>query len=364
MRPASTTAHDIAKFCSVISDKVWRSERRVRGIIPNNPLTLISQRVAFGRLEKSKDACIKLASLYDHQGRTSEAEQFYKQSQDVYEKALGPDQPNVNLANLLNNLAVLYDHQDRISEAEQLYKRSRAIYEKAFGPDQPNVNLANLLNNLAVLYDHQGRIPGHQGSYAEAEPLYERALAIYEKALGSDHASVANTLNNLAVLYLDQARYADALPLVQRTISSGFALKSVALPVLMISQDTSQIQSDRAFDDGLKIIQRASQTSAAAALNELNVRFSAGNDGLAQLVRKDQDLATKAERLDRAIVEAVSKEPSERDSIAEQRIRNRLDEASKERNDLQQVFVRDFPNYAALSKPEPLTRKEIQSFAG
>ena len=47
--------------------------------------------------------------------------------------------------------------------------------------------------------------------------------------------------------------------------------------------------------------------------------------------------------------------------MAEQRIRHRLDEASKERNDLQQVFVRDFPNYAALSKPEPLTTKEIQS---
>jgi tetratricopeptide (TPR) repeat protein len=215
-----------------------------------------------------------------------------------------------------------------------------------------------LLNNLAVLYDHQGRILGHQGRYAEAEPLYKRSLAIYEKALGPDHASVAGTLNNLAVLYLDQARYADALPLVQRTISSGFALKSVALPVLMISQVTSQIQSDRAFDDSLKIVQRASQTSAAAALNELNVRFSAGNDRLAQFVRKDQDLATEAGRLDRALVQAVSKEP--RDSIAEQRIRNRLDEASKERNDLQQVFVGDFPNYAALSKPEPLTRTEIQ----
>ena len=64
---------------------------------------------------------------------------------------------------------------------------------------------------------------------------------------------------------------------------------------------------------------------------------------------------------DKAIVEAVSKEPSKRDSIAEQRIRDRLDETSKERNDLQQVFVRDFSNYAALSKPEPLTTKEIQA---
>src|SRR4029077_14096237 len=146
-------------------------------------------------------------------------------------------------------------------EAEPLYKRSLAMREKAIGLDHPDVNVAHSLNNLAVLYHNQAR-------YAEAEPLYKRSRAIYEKALGPDHPEVARSLNNLAILYQNQARYIDALPLVQRTISSGFALKSVALPVLIISQ-ASQIQSARAFDDSLKIIQRASQTSAAAALNKL-----------------------------------------------------------------------------------------------
>jgi CHAT domain-containing protein/tetratricopeptide (TPR) repeat protein len=291
-----------------------------------------------------------LAALYDHQGRYAEAEPLNKRSLEIYENALGPDHPDV--ARSLNNLAALYDNHGRHTEAEPLYKRALAIYEKALGAKDPNVG--QCLNNLAVLYDHQGR-------YAEAEPLYKQALAINEKALGPDHPDVALSLNNLAVLYQNQGRYADALPLVQRTISAGFAIKSVALPVLIISQVTSQSPSDRAFDDSLNIIQRASQTSAAAALNNLNARFSAGNDRLAQLVRKDQDLAAETERLDKAIVEAVSKEPSKRDKIAEQRIKDRLDEASRERNDLQQVFLRDFPNYAALSKPEPPTAKEIQS---
>jgi hypothetical protein len=124
---------------------------------------------------------------------------------------------------------------------------------------------------------------------------------IYEQALGPDHFLVANVLNNLAGLYVTQLRFTDALPSVRRMISSGFrAQKSVALPVLMISRVTGQIPSDQGFDDSLKVIQRASQTSAAAALNNLKVRFSAGNDRLAQLVRKDQDLAAEAERLDKA----------------------------------------------------------------
>ena len=72
----------------------------------------------------------------------------------------------------LNNLAELYRNQGRYADAEPLYKRSLAIYEKALGPDHPDV--ATSLNNLAALYDAQGR-------YADAEPLYKRSLAICEK---------------------------------------------------------------------------------------------------------------------------------------------------------------------------------------
>ena len=71
----------------------------------------------------------------------------------------------------LNNLAGLYQHQGRYADAEPLYKRSLAIYEKALGPDHPDV--ARSLNDLALLYAKQGR-------YADAEPLYKRRWR-YEK---------------------------------------------------------------------------------------------------------------------------------------------------------------------------------------
>ena len=47
------------------------------------------------------------------------------------------------------------------------------------------------LNNLAILYQAQGR-------YAEAEPLLKRSLANFEKALETDHPKLATSLNNLA----------------------------------------------------------------------------------------------------------------------------------------------------------------------
>jgi tetratricopeptide (TPR) repeat protein len=153
-------------------------------------------------------ALTNLAALHYQQGRYVEAEPLLKRALAIREKALGPDHPDV--ATALNNLAELYRDQGRYAEAEPLYKRALAIWEKALGPDHPDV--ATALNNLALLYYQQGR-------YVEAEPLYKRALAIREKALGPDHPNVAAALNNLAVLYKEQGRYAEAEPLYKRSLA-------------------------------------------------------------------------------------------------------------------------------------------------
>ena len=112
------------------------------------------------------------------------------------------------------------------------------------------------------------------------------------------------SLNNLAELYDNQGRYADALPLVRRTIANKTAQTWPALPVLFGAQGAKLIAADEAIDDGLNVVQRASQTSAGEALNALAVRFAAGNDRLAQLVRRDQDLASEGASLDKAIIAA------------------------------------------------------------
>jgi CHAT domain-containing protein/tetratricopeptide (TPR) repeat protein len=286
-----------------------------------------------------------LAVLYKNQARYADAEPLYKRALAIYEKASGPNHPSVAVA--LNNLALLYETQGRYADAEPLFKRALAIHEKEGGP-------ATALGNLAMLYAEQGR-------YADAEPLEKRALAIREKALGPDHPAVANSLNHLALLYDAQGRYADALPLAQRVIPSGRAVPASVLPVLLGAEHNNLISAEAALDGSLNVLQRASQTAAGEALNALALRFSAGNDRLAELVRKDQDLAGEAGKLDKSIIAAVSAEPSRRDGAKERRIRDRIAVIGKERDDLQAVFMRDFPDYAALSKPQPLTLKDIQA---
>jgi hypothetical protein len=111
----------------------------------------------------------------------------------------------------------------------------------------------------------------------------------------------------------------------------------------------------------LNVVHRASQSTAAAAVNKLAAHLAAGTDRLASLVRNAQDLAAEAEALDKVILAAVSKEPAKRDAAAEQRIRDRLAEIAKQRVALRGVFAAEFPNYAALSNPQPPAVKDIQA---
>ena len=69
--------------------------------------------------------------------------------------------------------------------------------------------MATALNNLAVLYQEMGRP-------ADAEPLATRALALREKAFGSNNPQLVNTMHNLAELYRTLGRNAEAEALNKR----------------------------------------------------------------------------------------------------------------------------------------------------
>jgi CHAT domain-containing protein/Tfp pilus assembly protein PilF len=291
-----------------------------------------------------------LATLYEKQDRHTDSGPLFKRALSIYEKAAGPEHPAV--ATLLNNLGQVDKIQGRYAEAEPEIKRSLAIREKVLGRDHPDV--ARSLNNLADLYERQGR-------YTDAEPLYRRALAIREQAVGPEHPDAWTSRNNLASLYQAEGRTADALPLVERAIANGRAQQRVALPVLLAAQRQHLMPAEKALDEALNAVQRGAQSSAATAVNKLSVRLAAGSDHLAELVRRDQDLGAEEEALDKTIVAAVSKEPSKRDAAAEQRARNRLAVISPERAILQKALATEFPDYAALTNPLPITSREIQA---
>ena len=113
-------------------------------------------------------------------------------------------QSELDKAKALNQQVIKLYRQGRYQEAIIVAKKALAIYEKALGAE--HASTANSLNDLALLYDSMG-------DYSKAEPLYQRALAIYEKALGPDHPHTATSLNNLALLYDSMGDYSKAEPL-------------------------------------------------------------------------------------------------------------------------------------------------------
>jgi CHAT domain-containing protein/Tfp pilus assembly protein PilF len=290
-----------------------------------------------------------LATNYEKQNRHAESEALTRRALAVYEKAAGPDGPAV--ATLLNNLGQIVKVEGRYDDAEPMIKRSLAIREKALGQNHPDV--ARSLNNLADLYQRESR-------FADAEPLFKRALAIREGVVGPDNPDTAASVNNLASLYQAEGRAGDAVPLVERMIAKGRAQSRIALSVLFDAQQQHIMPVDKAFDEALDVIQRGTQSSAASAVNKLAVRLAAGSDRLAELVRKDQDLASEAEQLDKAIVAGLSRQAG-RDPAAAQRDRDRLAAIAGERAGLQKTLAVEFPNYAALSNPLPLKAREIQA---
>ncbi|MDA9399350.1 CHAT domain-containing tetratricopeptide repeat protein [Bradyrhizobium sp. CCBAU 45389] len=290
-----------------------------------------------------------LATLYVKQEHFADAEPLFQRALAIYQKAAGPEHPAV--ATVLNNIGQVDRDLNRDADAEAPIKRSLAIREKVLGPDHPDV--ARSLNNLAGLYEHQQR-------YADAEPLYRRALAIRERALGPNHPDTLTSAGNLAYFLYVSGRTADALPLAERTLASGRAQLRIVLPILFSARQLHLLPDDKALDEALAAIQRGTQSSAASAVNKLAVRLAAGSDRLAELVRKDQDLGTEAEALDKAIITAVSKQAGQRDVAAEQRSRARIAAIASERAGLQKTLAVEFPDYASLSNPLPLAVKDIQ----
>ncbi len=110
---------------------------------------------------------------------------------------------------LLNNVGSYLEKQARYDEALPLLQQALAIDEKMLGTD--DASMATSLNNLAELYTKQGK-------YIQAAHLHQQALMIRQKALRPDDASMATSLNNLAVLYTKQGKYIQAAHLHQQAL--------------------------------------------------------------------------------------------------------------------------------------------------
>ena len=355
--------------------ELYRTQGRYAEAEPLYQRCLAIYEKALGRDHPDVGAPLNnLAGLYDVQGRYVEAEPLHKRSLAIAEKALGPNHPDVALS--LNNLAELYRDQKRYTDAVPLAKRALSIREKALGPD--HLRVGESLNNLALLYSAQERV-------AEAEPLFKRALKLAEKGLGVDHPHVGATLANLAELYSQQRDWMHAAHFWQR--STGLLTRRAERGTETIGRaQTGKAKSEyeqnahwfyRAVkvgyrlaaservpehrDEMFQMAQWALGSEAAASLAQMAARGGTDNPALASTIRERQDLVAEWQKGDATRNVAASQSNDKRDKPAEAANIARLDAIDRRIAQIDQVLAKDFPQYAALASPKPVSIADVQS---
>ena len=312
-----------------------------------------------------------LAELYRGQRRSAEAERYYKRAIDIQETTLGPH--HRLLGNTILNLAELYRADRRYDDARPLYERGLRIHEQSLGPDHPDIGIG--LNRLALLYKAQGKL-------AEAEPLARRALEIRERALGVTHPSMAGALNSVAHMAIERRDWAEAARLWRRS-TELLRRRAEAAAAGDTEGDSAEVQrshwhfrglvkavfrvgEDRRGDGAaaremFEIAQWAQGSEAASSIAQMASRGASNDPGLSGLARERQDLSTEWQLKDRQFVSARSMAPEKRQPDAEAVLAARLAAIDARIAEIDQLFAKHYPEYAALASPLPISVTDAQA---
>jgi len=117
-------------------------------------------------------------------------------------------------------------------------------------------------------------------------------------------------------------------------------------------------------DEALVAAQRASEMSAAQALTQMAARFAAGDAALAKLAREQQDLSARWRALDKALITALSIPAERNDPSVAGRLRQQRSDIEAQMGATADRLAAEFPDYAALANPQPLTGIEQQQLLG
>ena len=139
-----------------------------------------------------------------------------------------------------------------------------------------------------------------------------------------------------------------------RTAGAAMLFALVLVPAAAAQEDPAALR-----DEAFQAAQWALTTSAGQALAQMGARFAAGNDDLAGLVRQRQDLVETWRNKDKQLLDALGRSDGEAQELSA-RLRSELDDLAGTISALDGDVETQFPEYAELSNPKPLTVADIQ----
>jgi tetratricopeptide (TPR) repeat protein len=139
----------------------------------------------------------------------------YEEADRRFRQALRIDRARNDPVHVAYDLQALGEnqlYQGKLDQAEPIIREALALRSRSQGLLSPGVG-----DNLNTL----GRIAYMRHDLPTAERYFVGNLAVYRKVLGLDHPDSATIMNNLARVLLEQRRYDDAAPLLERAIEIG-----------------------------------------------------------------------------------------------------------------------------------------------
>lgn len=186
------------------------------------------------------------ASLGDYVG----AAQDSREAVEVFEEGLGPQHPHtlIAMSNLTANLHLASEYEEVLEVCDELTKRATMRHgsahdlnatasmqrglalkrlhredeaEQAFrAATRVHAELENDGPSAALSWVNLGGILMQQGRYDEAEPWMQRARETLERTLGLQHPTAAQVVGSMGRLRHGQGRYEDAIALFDRTLEA------------------------------------------------------------------------------------------------------------------------------------------------
>jgi tetratricopeptide (TPR) repeat protein len=131
-----------------------------------------------------------------------------RQALSIARRQFGPTDPKV--AHALEAIAANAVYSGQHEAARANFVHAIAIREKSQGKLHPRV-----IEDVSAL----GTIAYLAGNLDEAEGYFRRVASDENAVMGPDHPDVGGTLNNLSRVLLEQRKFAEALPMVERAVA-------------------------------------------------------------------------------------------------------------------------------------------------
>jgi CHAT domain-containing protein len=210
-----------------------------------------------------------------------------------------------------------------------------------------------------------------KGDFDAAQSYLTRALPIAEAKLGpGDYLTLATYLN-LAELASRRGQWDLALDLLRRAAKAAQAqgaaqnARALGLDALLVQalRHAADAQPTDAtlLDEAFRAAQRAHETQVGAAVAQMAARFAAGTDAMAGAIRRAQDLKSRVDTMDKLVSAELGKPDAQRNEATLGRLRADYAAAKTDLDAANAALTRNFPTYAELSKPAPLSVVETQA---